>query len=201
MKQDKNSITIECYDRDPVSHSRKFENIGIRKDDIDFAFKKLHVKHPFCLELGCGDGRDAEYIITQTPNYIGLDASRGLLDLANKRLPRVNFMSKDMRKVDFYEEQFDIIFAFAAFLHLNPDELTLVLSKTYIWLKKGGLLSVSLKYGDGEEEKNRPNGTRYFYFYNEKSFAECVKDNFLLIKFEKYELLGVLWFRAVFQKN
>ena len=52
------------------------------------------------LELGCGNGRDVQYIVSKVgiDNYIGIDASSGLIALARKKVPKAVFHVKDMRK-------------------------------------------------------------------------------------------------------
>ena len=83
---DKNKKTVEAYDKNAQFYADKFDSYGIRIDDIDRALKLNESGSNKVLELGCGNGRDAQYIISKVgiENYTGIDASAGLLEKARE---------------------------------------------------------------------------------------------------------------------
>lgn len=179
MKQDeKIRLTIETYNKDPNFFAEKFKGIGARKADIDRAFDLNTSKNSALLELGCGNGRDAEYILTKTDHYIGVDASSGLSDIAKKTLPDVDFRCEDMEKVDFPPNSFGVIFAFASFLHLPKESLGTMIEKCHHWLVEGGILYISVKHADNYEEKMVDDevAPRYFYYYSADDIKELARD-------------------------
>ena len=62
--------------------------IGSRIDDIDNALSLAKMPTgAHVIELSCGDGRDAAEILKRVSDYIGIDPSVGLLNLARQSNP------------------------------------------------------------------------------------------------------------------
>ena len=168
MQKDKNNLTIEAYNKGADHYAKYFNGYGVRKDDIDRAFKINISGSSKVLELGCANGRDAEYIVSEVgkENYIGIDASKELVKLAVDKLPEVQFHVKDINELDFDSETFGIIFSFHTVLHVNRENLEILLRKCYKYLKIGGILYVSSKYGDYKEiEIENLGHKKYYYAY------------------------------------
>jgi predicted TPR repeat methyltransferase len=79
------SITIDTYNKTAKIHSDKFTKYGARIDDIERAFSCIKKSNPKVVEIGCGDGRDAEEIIKRTNDYLGIDLSEELIKIAQKK--------------------------------------------------------------------------------------------------------------------
>ncbi|MCC7004515.1 class I SAM-dependent methyltransferase [Candidatus Nomurabacteria bacterium] len=197
---DKNKETIKTYDLGAKFYSDKFMRVGSRESDIDLAFSFVNVSNPNCLELGCGDGRDAEVILKKTNKYIGIDASMGFLDIARERLPNADLRLADFNDLSFDYDQFDIIFAFASLHHLNFDELSKIFENVTKWLKIGGIFFISMKRGVGEVGKVDEFGERYFYLYKPEDLICFSKEKFKLLHMNQHFTNGSEWFELVFQK-
>ncbi|ALG10152.1 class I SAM-dependent methyltransferase [Kibdelosporangium phytohabitans] len=75
------------------------------------------------LDLGCGTGRDLEYLATLIPDVVGVDHQRAMLDYARHRRPRIDFRLGDMRTLRL-ERTFEAITTFGyalADIHANRD--------------------------------------------------------------------------------
>ena len=95
------------------------------------------------LDLGCGDGALTALLAARVPqgSVLGIDASQSMIDAAlNHRLPNLAFQLKDINNLD-YEDEFDLVFSNAS-LHWVKNHQAL-LHRTYISLKKGGLLRLN----------------------------------------------------------
>lgn len=91
------------------------------------------------LDLGCGDGVLSAALAALVPrgSVLGLDASRGMIETAEKlELPNLAFMLADINELD-YEDEFDLVFSNAA-LHWIKDHWRL-LSGVYRCLKYDGI--------------------------------------------------------------
>ena len=90
---------------------------------------------------------------------------------------------------DEFDATYDLIFANAVFLHFQPNELETILKKIPQGLNRGGLLSFSLKYGEGEEWTVEKLGLpRYFCYWNEERImAMLVKQGYEVIYFDGNE--------------
>lgn len=200
---DKNKKTVEAYDKNPQFYADKFDSYAVRTDDIDRAFKLNESGLQGVLELGCGNGRDAEYIISRigVDNYIGVDASSGLIELARKKLPEGDFRLEDMRETSVSSETFGIVFSFASMLHVNREELVKIIDNCHKWLKTGGILYISTKYGEYREEKIEKFGDeKYYYFYEPKDFEELCPYKFFVVYKNVQDIREQSWFEIALRK-
>ena len=138
-------VTIESYNRFAGKFATKFDRIGTRKDDIDRVFGLIAKANPKVVELGCGNGRDAKYILTKTEDYLGMDASSGLTNIAKEKTGHNKFVISDFDKFNF-PENVDVIFAFASLLHADKQTFKNILKRASKSLNKKGLFYISLKY-------------------------------------------------------
>jgi SAM-dependent methyltransferase len=74
------------------------------------------------LDLGCGAGRPiAEYLLDRGCMVTGVDASRPMIELFAKVVPRAIALHADMRGLRL-SETFDLLIAWDSFLLLPPDD-------------------------------------------------------------------------------
>lgn len=90
---DKKVQTIDTYNKSAQALARKFNDLGVRISDIEEVFNLLNKENSKVIEIGCGNGRDAEEIIKHTNDYLGLDISEELIKLAQEKVPQGNFFS------------------------------------------------------------------------------------------------------------
>lgn len=203
LKTDKNSITIQAYDNNPQYYADKFDSCGIRMEDIDQVIRLNESGHNTVLEFGCGNGRDAEYIISKVGinNYTGIDASGGLIDIARQKIPEGRFIIQDMRETDVSGETLGIIFSFASMLHVNREDLAKILEKCHKWLKIGGILFISTKYGEYREEKTiNLDDEKYYYFYTPEDIEKLCPYKFFVVYKNVQDIKGQSWFEIILRK-
>ena len=99
------------------------------------------------LELGCGDGRDAERMLARGFTVLPSDGSPRLATLASERLGR------DVPVMRFSEleatEVFDAAWCQSSLLHAAEAELPAILARVHRALKPGGWHWASYKGGHG----------------------------------------------------
>lgn len=97
------------------------------------------------LELGCGGGRDAEFMIAQ--GFL-VDATDGTPEIAAKASERLR---RAVRVLRFDEldavERYDAVYASASLLHVPIDQLSSVLRRVHQSLRHGGRHFASFKAG------------------------------------------------------
>lgn len=114
--------TISTYDNSAQKLATYFAGIGSRLDIIREALKIAdNPKDARVIEVGCGDGRDAEDIVPLVSWYEGFDPSIELIKLARQRKLKANFVQADALNYN-YPSELDVIFGFASYLHLNRDD-------------------------------------------------------------------------------
>ena len=79
------------------------KNINMTRDLDKTVTKNSLSKIDFfkVLELGCGSGKNTEWLITKADRLVGLDFSKNMLDLARKKIKndKVTFINTDINKI------------------------------------------------------------------------------------------------------
>ena len=75
--------------------------------------QQLHLtEDQLLLDAGCGSGLFSWLAIQTGAQVIGVDAARGLLDVARKRNPENNFLEEDLEALPFADNSFHFVTAF-----------------------------------------------------------------------------------------
>lgn len=181
--------------------AEKFNNLGARTSDIKEVFQIINKNNPKMLEIGCGNGRDAQEILKYTSNYLGIDASEEMIKISKQQTPQAKFEVADIELFNF-PNNLDAVFAFALFLHVGKDSFKNILEKIFKVLNPGGIVWLSLKYKPNYEEfiKQDEFGTRTFYFYSDKDIIE-ISNGFSIVKNEIRDIRNQKWLEIVLQKT
>lgn len=114
---------------DSIYHAY-YEKPAIRKLFGDLTDKKV-------LNIGCGSGVDAQWIVESgAKSVVGIDLSKGLIDIGRKKYPDLDLQVMDMEKLEFEDESFDLLVSSLA-IHYLPD-WTEALKEAFRVLKPGG---------------------------------------------------------------
>ncbi len=197
---DKKAQTIETYNKSASLLAERYDEIGPRLSDLDETFALARSKTPKVVEIGSGTGREAYQILKRTPHYVGLDISKGMLALAQKRNPKAKFLLGDVEEFDFPKNT-DIVFAFASLIHSDKKNLEEIFDEIYECLTPGGLARISLKWAHKYKEvtKRDTYGTRTYYLYS-KEDIEAFPAQFLMLKCEINEAEGQKWLEILLEK-
>lgn len=200
---DWNTETIDTYDNSAKELAEYFKGIGARTDDIERGIALAHADaHARVVEIGCGDGRDAEEIVPRVGFYEGYDPSASLLELARRRLPKSSFVKADALTYR-YPDNLDVVYAFASLLHVNKTDLKTALAKVAAALRAGGILYISLKERPAYEAEVREDqfGKRMFYYYNPSVVKAIAGDLFETVHEAHYTIGHGQWFRLALKKK
>lgn len=112
--------------------------------EIAFLFDNL-VPGEKLLDLGCGNGRFFEFFKSKKVNYIGLDYSKDLIELARQKFPETKFLVADAMNLPFENNFFDKVYTIAVLHHIPSKGLRLkFLREARRVLKPGGLLVLTV---------------------------------------------------------
>jgi cyclopropane fatty-acyl-phospholipid synthase-like methyltransferase len=105
----------------------------------------------YAIDLGCGQGRIAEYChVEKGLDIFGCDISERMLEIAankNKFPDNISFILSDMQKVES-PRQYDVAIASFSFMHLTYSQARKTLINLSNLLKRDGMLFISLLLGD-----------------------------------------------------
>lgn len=168
--------TRELYDAHAHRFADKFDKIP-ETDQLDEFIAELP-EGARVLDIGCGSGRDCEYLAQAGCTPIGVDVSRGLIAEAKKRRPSIEFRVMSMLDLDFEPESFDGAWSKLAILHIEREKLPLVLQQVRTVLKKDGIFMLETKAGSGEHGESvsfMPESERHFVFYSLPELKQALK--------------------------
>ena len=121
------------------------------------------------LDFGCGSGRDSRYFMDNGFEVTSTDGSAGMAALASV------YLGKPVKVMEFNElddeDLYDGIFASASIMHIEYEKLEELFPKMILAMKKGGILYVSFKYGEGEGFL----GKRFYTYMDEERFARFIE--------------------------
>lgn len=120
---------------------------------------------PQILDIGCGSGRDSVRLHELGYDVVSVDASLEMCRMSST-LTGKQTIRKKYEELD-YEQEFDGIWSCASLCHVSRDDMHDVLARLCRALKTGGILYISVRYGD----KETLNEGRYWNYYNEYTIS------------------------------
>lgn len=152
MSPNASPSTLAFYDANAQSY------LGSRPDEVTPELGPFLDRLPRgarILELGCGGGSDAAYMLHRGFALVPTDGSPAMAALAARRLDcPVATMRFDQLDA---EQSFDAVVACAALLHVPKDQLSPVIGRIWRALEPGGWHFASFKTGgtEGADEHGR----------------------------------------------
>ena len=160
------TTTIDYYDKNATEYSES--TIGVDFSATQERFLRYIPSHAKILDFGCGSGRDAKYFLDKGYDVDAIDGSKEFCRLASV------YTGITVKQMLFQElasvNEYDGIWACASILHLQKDNLILVLHKMATALKNTGVIYASFKYGTFFGERQG----RYFTDFNEERLTEIL---------------------------
>jgi cyclopropane fatty-acyl-phospholipid synthase-like methyltransferase len=157
-----NSIqTLNYYEKNSSILAKRYETATVFEihESLINTFKVSNK----LLEIGCGSGRDASFMLKNKYDVTAIDGSKSMIEEAKEIHPELSeklfhiTLPNDLN----FDEQFDGIYSIATLMHLSKNDLEKTILKIYDTLNQNGkfLISVSLFRDDidknGYDEKGR----------------------------------------------
>lgn len=178
---DEVSQTIQTYDKIAADYCKKTRQIKYLNWEESYIKKLLDFiskSEPFILDVGCGDGRHCVLIEKSGGRFLGIDLSQAMVEVAKKYYPKGNFRKMDMRKLDFFDNSFDGIWASGSIYHVPKSDLGQVIEEFKRVLTIDGALAINFKLGKGEgmesDPKSYSGSPRYFAYYLEGEMRDIM---------------------------
>lgn len=156
-------MTLGFYDNNGDDFFRNTVNIDL--SHIYAPFLKQVPQDAHILDAGCGSGRDSKYFLERGYRVTAFDGSRKMAQLASE------YTGLDVLHITFdemtWQDEFDAIWANASLLHLPMLDLLPVFVKLAHALKRGGVMYVSFKWGQGNRTDDKG---RHFTYCDEVNF-------------------------------
>ncbi|OGG62985.1 hypothetical protein A2952_02845 [Candidatus Kaiserbacteria bacterium RIFCSPLOWO2_01_FULL_59_34] len=109
--------TIAWYDNDAEQYAAALQE-AVPVAAIEKFLEALPL-NPSILEAGCGPGRESTVFHQKGARVVGVDLSEGLLDIARKNNPDVEYIKADFLELPFPGSKFIGVWAHASLVHLE----------------------------------------------------------------------------------
>ena len=113
------------------------------KEAVEF-FKQQNLEK--ILDLGCGTGRHALYLLKQGFKVYGCDASESALKIAKEIIKNVEFKKCDITSLPYKDNFFDGILCHFVIQHGKIEQIKKAISEIYRVLRKNGILYLSTHF-------------------------------------------------------
>ena len=100
------------------------------------------------LDLGCAAGVPVAAKVAQLHQVTGVDVSPVHINQARRNVPDGDFVCQDLLEVDFPANHFDAVLSFYSIDHVPREHHHTLFVRMHRWLRKGGLLLLSVEDDD-----------------------------------------------------
>ena len=150
--------TIETYDREAERIAQLHSNLT--PDRLYSLITEHFTKTGNTLDMGCGIGRDTQWLNQQGYSALGVDASEGMLKQAQRLYPQVHFIKDSLPELTRLNgHTFHNILCSAVLMHLNKANLEQACQKLLSLLQADGHLIISIRETNAVD--HRENGKLY----------------------------------------
>lgn len=149
--QDKEKIAA-CYTVTAGKYLNKFSNeIDLKYFDKTYlsAFAQRNKDKGLILDLGCGPGHTAAFLHSHgCTNIIGLDLSKGMIEVARKQHAHLRFLQGDMMALPLEDKTIGAAIALYSIIHFDDEALVMAFKEISRVLRSGSDFLVSFHIGN-----------------------------------------------------
>ncbi len=177
-------LVIKDYDGIADWYSQTYNGANDFETQLDLFTKKLPKKSKV-LDVGCGPGRESNYLSNHGFQAVGVDVSEKMLTIYRQVNPDFKSYLASMLNLPFNNDIFDAIWTARAIIHIKKEDLATVFHEFYRVLKpKGiiGLITMITKSNNLEHEEkfiDEPGDKNLVYwinYYSEKILEIKLKE-------------------------
>ena len=188
--------TIKAYEKIAEKYNEINYDNSVMIEELTFFLENL--QGDIVLDVGCGHGRDCEFLSQNGVVTIGLDLSVELLKIARKRSMNSSYLLADMRYPPIKEKTCNGLWVCASFHHIEKEDASETIRRFFEILVPEGIIFFSVKKGDftGFENCNRYEGMRRFYsYYSNKEAIELLTNSgfYIISQFNDIDIKERNW--------
>lgn len=182
MDKDKYKETFETWNKVASLYQDKFMNLDLYNKSYDFICDNISKEKARLLEIGCGPGNIARYLLSKRPdfNIYGIDMAPTMVALAQKNNPSASFAVMNCREINTIQSKFDGIICGFCLPYLSQTDTSKLIADCNALLIPDGLLYLSFVEGDPNKSgyQSGSSGDRtYFYYHSEDNINHLLSVN------------------------
>lgn len=182
--------TAETWNKVAKLYEEGFMDLDLYNDSYDLFCDLIKVKNPNVLEIGCGPGNIAKYLLSRRPDFEihGIDYVPNMITLAQKNNPSAVFTQMNSADISKFNQQFNAIISGFSCPYISKEELTKMIKDSSDLLLDDGIMYLSFVEGDYEDSTyiSGSTGDRMFFYYHS---LENLEKDFVKYGFKRLELI------------
>ncbi len=146
---DKTQKTIDVFNKYASDYQSRFMEPGLYQDSFDLFCSFIPVKHAAILDVACGPGNIAQYLLKKRPDFqiLGIDLAEEMIKLAKANNPTAQFRKMDCREISRLKNQYSGIVCGFGLPYLSREEAIQFIQDASFRLLPGGILYLSTMEG------------------------------------------------------
>ncbi|MBL0295080.1 MAG: class I SAM-dependent methyltransferase [Saprospiraceae bacterium] len=194
---DRYKETFDTWNRIAVLYQDKFMDLDLYNETYDYICDSISKVNPKILEIGCGPGNIAKYLLAKRPDFDiwGIDVAPNMIELAKKNNPNAKYAVMDCRNISEITTKFDAIICGFCLPYLSHTDNRKLIANFKNLLRENGLIYISFVEGDPNNSGFQigSSGDRSFFYYHE------IESLTLALNESKFEILRI--FKLEYKKN
>jgi len=200
------SKTLNYYSANAPLLTERYELADVH--EIQNLLLETFTKKSKLLEIGCGSGRDAFFMLSNGYNIIAVDGSEKMISESKKIHPKLsnNLFHKILPNDLKFDIKFDGVYTIATLMHLDKNNIEKAILSIYDLLNPSGkfLMSVCLFRDDINENGFDEQGRFFLILEHEEWLNICKNVGFKILetKINKDGLNrdGIIWLILILEK-
>lgn len=168
--------------------------------DMYELLKKYFIPVGQTADIGCGNGRDANWLAGQGFKVTGYDSSEKLIQVASELFPHVEFKKASLPTLAEIQSRFDNVICETVIMHLPLDQIKLSILSLKRILKYNGILYLSWRVTENQDTRHA-DGRLYTAFDPQFIIDQFEKSGILHFEDKISASSGKRVCRLIFQKK
>lgn len=183
LAMDKYEITINTWNSVAQAYHDKMVNTDLYHHTYDLFCDLIHAKRAEILDVACGPGIVAKYLLNKRPDFkiLGTDASPNMIKLAAAENPTATFEVLDCREIDRMGKEFDAIMCCFCLPYLSDEDSAQMIATASELLRPDGVIYISLIEDDpgksGFQTSSAHDGQIYVQYHRGASVRATLEEN------------------------
>lgn len=123
--------------------------------DMYQLLERFFINGGITADIGCGNGRDSNWLALNGFKVTGYDSSEKLLELAANLFPEVKFKQALLPSLQEIPNQFENVLCETVIMHLPVSEIPKAIENFKRLLVKGGILYLSWRVTEGKDSRHK----------------------------------------------
>lgn len=168
--------TVKIFDDAAERYQDKYMDVSSYSEHLSLFCGALTANEAFILDVACGPGNVAKYIVGRLPNakITSTDLSSKMLELTKANVPSVTTLLLDAKALKSIDKKFDGILASFIFPYLSKAEVVDFIHDSTSILKEEGVLYISTMQGSYADSGyvGPSDGVQMYMNYHEVNYIE-----------------------------